>query len=252
MASPKDYTNQITGRIRWIEMTDERYSTGSVIWLGECLECGNEYRGIPSMKTLQVKNGTPGSCGCLIGRPVKDYTGQTTGRIRWLISTDDKRGVGIIWVGECLDCGSEYRNVPNDVIQSVKRGYPGGCGCGRRLADGIGAAKNLFATYRWAAGDRKHPFDLTFEDFYEIIQWPCVYCGRTEISTSSTGYSTGDFKYTGLDQKVAGDGYTLKNVQPCCKECNQMKMARSDNHMYEHAKRIVENFERVDKLMREV
>jgi hypothetical protein len=57
---------------------------------------------------------------------------------------------------------------------------------------------------------------------------PCFYCGipkSNELKGRKRGRSTRAtvLRYTGIDQVVPGDGYTLGNVLPCCRTCNRAK-----------------------------
>lgn len=53
---------------------------------------------------------------------------------------------------------------------------------------------------------------LTVEEYAILTQNPCHYCGFPLPEAGA-----------GLDQKIAGDGYTITNSVPCCKVCNMAK-----------------------------
>lgn len=61
--------------------------------------------------------------------------------------------------------------------------------------------------------NRNYDFDLTFEHFSKLINSNCTYCNS--------------FKCRGVDRIENSKGYTLENATPCCKKCNEMKMASS-------------------------
>lgn len=64
-----------------------------------------------------------------------------------------------------------------------------------------------------AARKRELVWDLTFEQYSEIISKPCHYCGKDLT----------DQKGSSLDRIDNNLGYTLGNVLPCCGDCNVVK-----------------------------
>ena len=67
-----------------------------------------------------------------------------------------------------------------------------------------------FYRYEYSARKRRYIFDLSKEQFSELINSPCHYCG----------YSDGK---VGVDRKDNDEGYTVKNSVSCCKNCNFLK-----------------------------
>lgn len=167
----------------------------------------------------------------------KDLTGQTFGQ--WLIvkrvpkpgdTTIKKKGAYF----ECIcSCGQIRIKYSRDLIRDASKS----CGHGRaehtaektRKYDPMEAsARRIFNTIYSGNG-------LTFEEFLELSQQNCYYCGIepyriTNIFTSNTSNSVqysrdnGDFKYNGLDRKNPLIGHTKENVVPCCKKCNTAKL----------------------------
>ena len=70
-----------------------------------------------------------------------------------------------------------------------------------------------FMRLGYNARDRGLSMTITLDQYKEIINKPCHYCGM-----SLDGMSGG-----GLDRKKNYDGYTIENVVPCCKYCNKVK-----------------------------
>lgn len=74
---------------------------------------------------------------------------------------------------------------------------------------------------------------LTFEQFYELSQKNCFYCGaapssisnphKNDENSSQKAKDEGDFVYNGLDRMNNDYKHTLENVVPCCKICNLTK-----------------------------
>lgn len=65
---------------------------------------------------------------------------------------------------------------------------------------------------------RKNIFwELTREELWELCQKNCHYCDKSP-SNHRRGVT-----YSGLDRIDHTKGYSLKNVIPCCKECNGLR-----------------------------
>ena len=69
-----------------------------------------------------------------------------------------------------------------------------------------------YSQSKYLAKQRNIVWRITFEQFVRLIQKPCVYCNRV---TSSTG--------SGLDRINNRKGYTIRNVYPCCTDCNSIR-----------------------------
>ena len=82
--------------------------------------------------------------------------------------------------------------------------------------------------YRDGAVKRGLPFDLTDKEFISFWQKPCTYCGD-------------DIETIGLDRINSELGYNVTNVTPCCKRCNEMKMADTKTDWINKMKKILTN-----------
>jgi hypothetical protein len=67
--------------------------------------------------------------------------------------------------------------------------------------------------YLAAKGKRRAEFRLTPEEYFLLITMPCIYGGGLPVPNTGVG----------LDQIVAGAGYTPENSVPCCYRHNHMK-----------------------------
>ena len=112
-----DLTGRTFGKLYAISRTKKRKGSNA-LWRCKC-ECGNEVE----VATVNLKNGSVRSCGCL---RTKDITGQKYGRLK-VIAPIEKRqkGSGVIWKCEC-ECGKEVE-IPVKRLQKTKS-----CGCFRR------------------------------------------------------------------------------------------------------------------------
>lgn len=102
----------------------------------------------------------------------------------------------------------------------------------------LGFKKSLFNIYLKGAEGRGHPFLLTYDEFYSIIQKPCYFCGIE--SCYSTMYSDRgskkepSFEYNGVDRLDSKKGYVKENCVSCCKRCNYMKHLLNEREFLEH------------------
>lgn len=70
-----------------------------------------------------------------------------------------------------------------------------------------------YTTYKRCAIIRNIPFELSFEEFENIIKTPCYYCGEF----------TKNYPISGIDRTDSKGPYNLNNVRSCCTMCNMMK-----------------------------
>jgi dCMP deaminase len=93
----------------------------------------------------------------------------------------------------------------------------------RNRGDRLDIAVNaIMRNYKASCKNRKLSFELSKEEFKELIYRKCYYCGRPP--SNSYKRATGDIiKYNGIDRKDNSLGYFKENSVTCCKVCNQMK-----------------------------
>ena len=121
-----------------------------------------------------------------------------------------------IWLFRC-DCGVEKEYRSEDVVSGDVRS----CGCsGRCKYFGLDAVAYGVYSKQYADGD------VTFEQFYQLSQQPCWYCGDGP-SNHLKGRSDKKlvFHYNGLDRLDSTQTHNLSNVVTACWPCNIMKRA---------------------------
>lgn len=138
-------------------------------------------------------------------------------------------GKGAIWSARC-DCGN-IRDVYARAVKHGKLKTCGKCEYTRRLIAnpqiskrgrgmGIGTAhRKLFGRYTHSAKTRGHPWALSMEQFIDITNKSCFYCGEAP----SQRVRTSKLLYNGIDRLENEQGYTLDNCIPCCGTCIRMK-----------------------------
>lgn len=125
------------------------------------------------------------------------------------------------WLCKC-DCGNTCYVETNRLVS----GHTKSCGCLRstfkKKSPGEAALNMVFDDYVRGALKRNYTFELSRQEFDELIVKPCVYCGSVKETLRKT--RSGDLvAITGIDRKDNSLGYTVKNSFPCCSTCNRLK-----------------------------
>ncbi len=116
-------------------------------------------------------------------------------------------------------CGKEKIVRRNNLL----RGTTKSCGCLKQVDKGLAAFNRLYDSYKRGARIRHYEFKLTKDQFKELCQKDCFYCGSKPIKFKNKSCKNGSFFYNGIDRLNNKIGYIIDNCVPCCKQCNQMK-----------------------------
>lgn len=134
-------------------------------------------------------------------------------------------GVGInhFWEFKC-DCG----NIKVMNKNSVTRGSVKSCGCLHlknvtRKPAGEANFTHAYHYYRSRAKRSGKIFNLTKEQFRDLVNKNCYYCNSSPSNVANDKNCNGSYKYNGIDRVDNSSGYELDNVVPCCKRCNVAK-----------------------------
>ena len=143
--------------------------------------------------------------------------------------------------GLCLECGCELetltRGFRNEVQRcevcyekqrEVERNRPDR---NRNYKEEMKAnVKVHYDRYLKSSHKRNIQFELTIEEFSEIVSLPCNYCGTFNQNES-----------IGIDRLDSDIGYIDGNIVPCCQECNIMKHDLSIEKFKSHITKIYNN-----------
>jgi len=145
------------------------------------------------------------------------------------------------WHCECI-CGKEV-----DVLATVlKDGTTISCGCYRleafNMPYGEANLNKILNGYERGARKRGLEFSLTREDFREITQQSCSYCGIEPLQHSQNKANTGLYIYNGIDRIDPLLGYRLDNIVTACKQCNTAKMIKTKEEFFNKIKLIYFKF----------
>jgi len=135
----------------------------------------------------------------------------------------------------CLcDCGNQCLATTNQLTSGNKKS----CGCLRKKTTAQlfkkrkpsdPATKNdssinkLYYRYKKDAKKRNYQFNLSRDEFKQLIVENCFYCGTKPNSILNEKDLRGQIKYNGIDRINNDNDYNLDNVVPCCKRCNAAK-----------------------------
>ena len=228
MSMLKDLVGKRFGRLTVIKRSYPNTKKGETNWLCKC-ECGTK-------KVIygdSLRSGHTQSCGCLQRERareenLKDLTGQIFGRLTVIKRdySDSGNGKHIKWLCKC-ECGKEKLIAG----YSLKTGNTKSCGClqkelvkeRRRLNIGIASMRAMINGYKKGAKRRGIEYKLTEEQFKNITQQDCFYCGEKPNNRTNVKNSFGDYIYNGIDRVDNKKGYTIENSVPCCFTCNRAK-----------------------------
>ena len=134
--------------------------------------------------------------------------------------------------GKSKSCGCKQKEfLSNDIIDTNYKGLRG----------------RIYKNYKNAAKKRNYEFNLSLEEFSNLIEQNCFYCDSKPNMTYSYGnkyknnavdYS--NFKYNGVDRINNSIGYIISNCVPCCKICNNSKSTLSETEWLNWIKVIYE------------
>ena len=170
--------------------------------------------------------------------PVLDIANQKFGRLTVVqrmprsSKRDVKHDTSALWLCQC-DCGG-------DIVTRrslLRAGRVRSCGClriensrksglTRRLPGTQTAQKRILYRYRRGAQSRNIDFCLTNEQFFELLDKPCHYCGVLPASETWTGrfkVKAHVLRHGGIDRVDNKKGYVSDNCVPCCSDCNFAK-----------------------------
>lgn len=181
-----------------------------------------------------------------------DRRGQRFGRlvvVEFAGQAIDAKGRPRLW--RCLcDCGTEA--VFN--WKQLKANHAHSCGCLRRehlatirahnaLPEGESAFRQLFYAYQKSARERGHSWALSADEFRQVTQGDCSYCGAApQIKFRAAKGTRGDYIGNGVDRVDSSRGYVTGNVRSCCTSCNVAKASMTEGEFAAWVARVYAHF----------
>lgn len=184
MSERVDLSGSIFGKLTVISLYEiKKYKSGGskAIWKCVC-ECGT----IKNISSGTLKQGFTKSCGKLSCRPYKLKYDLVNQKFGFLTAKSFQRGTGK-WLCEC-ECG----NISYITTGSLVQGCTRSCGCKtiemisnkNTLPNNQAAINCIYKTYKYSASKRNLEFALNKNDFVDLINNNCYYCG----APSATNY----------------------------------------------------------------
>lgn len=167
-----------------------------------------------------------------------DLTGQKFGRLTVISRSEKIQNKKVYWDCVC-DCG----NTTIAVASELRTGHTKSCGCivieiakqrrdydprlaTKKLGFQVASYNRIFKLYQRNATKVKRGFEITLNQFIDIVKRNCYYCDAIPsnvMGVSKNKISNGIVLYNGIDRLDSTKGYVEGNVVPCCKDCNFMK-----------------------------
>jgi hypothetical protein len=129
----------------------------------------------------------------------------------------------------------EMAKCEHDRERSRCRECGGGSYCDHSIIRGtcsLCEPEKVFVRYQKQAENRGLRFELSLEQFKQIVFQRCVFCGET-------GYGRG------IDRKNNFEGYIPGNCQACCARCNRFKSDEPEFTFLGHVRKIAEHQEKL-------
>lgn len=201
-------------------------------WLYLCkCDCGEERE----VKSSALSRGISQSCGCLaadinseihihslVGQDFGDWVVIARGRSR----NTPKDQTKTYWLCKCKHC-----NHTKDIYAgNLSSGKSKQCPCQRieKAEQNISSFwKGMLKTYRDGAKKRNLSFELSEEEFRDLMLKDCIYCGSKPSPKRVSKRLHCAVPINGIDRVDPNKGYIVDNCVPCCSTCNKMKLNHS-------------------------
>lgn len=93
-----------------------------------------------------------------------------------------------------------------------------------------------YQTYKIRADKKQLSFELSVEQFNNLVNANCYYCHKQNNHHHKNG----------IDRKDNSKGYIIENCVACCGECNLMKADMLDVHFIDHIMRVTQHNKDID------
>lgn len=159
-----------------------------------------------------------------------------------------------------VECKCICGNIRIVQLGNLYNGATKSCGCKKgelnllnrkrftKFPPGAAASKCLYGQYRRGAKSRGLDFQLTLDEFRQITQKECFYCGSIPNQRARYLFSkgpkkgqlrvNGEYVYNGIDRIQNSIGYTKENSRPCCFQCNLAKSTYSEQEFINWIKKV--------------
>ena len=166
-------------------------------------------------------------------------------------------GGSVLWKFQC-SCGNICEKPANQVTRWVRNGRKTAFSCGcidnSLSKDKMkSATADKFNQYKHSAACRGLAFNLSYEQFRNIVQKRCLYCGHQDsyerLSKDRTTV-VWSVKIVGIDRTNNTIGYEEENCVPCCSRCNYAKKTFTQDEFINWIARVTEHNISLDWLIK--
>ncbi len=193
-------------------------------------------------------------------KPQKDRIGQKVGKltivslIGYFKKSAEGSSRGKEAAYKCLcDCGNKHIVRGGNIFKKNPKTLS--CGChksenskrrhelNRPFLKGTNPETYIYNKYKRVAKERDYSFDLTKEEFLNLIYQDCFYCNEKSSEHIYTINIEEKVKHirNGIDRLNNTKGYTIENSVPCCIICNRAKHALEFENFTQHIEKIYLN-----------
>ncbi len=181
-----------------------------------------------------------------------DLSNKRFGKLLVLELVGHAKDRNALWKCQC-DCGNIATVRSGNLVQGTTRS----CGCLRKekrynqLPYGEAAFNDLYSRYQRKAKERNLCFELTKDQFRELTNKSCHYCGIGPSKIHKVNKRVGEYPYNGVDRIDNKKGYIIDNVTPCCYLCNKAKSSLSYDEFFTWIHRILDYHDPVRSELKE-
>lgn len=201
-------------------------------------DCGNN----KTVQAVKLRANRTKSCGCL-SKHLELLDAQFLSfTVVKPIGTNKQRSM--LWLCRC-SCGHEIIKTSKSIISihSKSNKSPFRCeGC-QSTEHRVNMAFNYFLRYyKQGAQRRDLVFELSNEEFKELINSPCFYCNRPPTERIVGDRLKQPITANGIDRLDNNKGYTKENSVSCCSICNYAKRSMSVEEYVQHCQQVANHF----------
>ena len=139
----------------------------------------------------------------------------------------------------CTNCNNEVTIALSSITRKVAADRKFCQNCRIRRTDDNYIYESAMYDFKKKAEERKLSWNLTFDQFVNIITKECHYCSSPPFSNRFKRKEwNSSVKINGVDRKNNNIGYELKNCVPCCGICNRAKSSMSYKDFIDYIERI--------------
>lgn len=152
------------------------------------------------------------------------YKENSQGKIKkyhkeWYQKNKEKKlAQGREWAKNPENKKKQVRYVQNYVKRNKEKVFKYNSEYGKSLA-------GFWRRYKYRAKKAGYEITITLQDFQNITNEPCKYCGEND-------------RQRGIDRVDNNKGYIIENCVSCCGKCNMMKMKQTKEEFLQHIKKI--------------